>query len=124
MVKSRVKADDIVSKKEQFGIWLGMPKYARRPSSMDELAVEMDVSVRSLKRWQFDPVVLHNKENSLKILASKNDQYEIIQALINKAKAGNSTHIKLFLEWQGEIGPINRKQDKEEPRKFEVKIVS
>ncbi len=125
MARNTAEEQSVIDqKKEQYGLWLGLPEKVRNPKTLVELSKQLDVNVRTLTRWASDPLVQHNKFNALKILTSQQDRYEIIQSVVAKAKKGSVSHAKLFFEWQGEVGPINRQQVREEPRKFEVKIVS
>jgi transcriptional regulator with XRE-family HTH domain len=81
--------------------WLAETKYNRTPSTREELAKELGVSSRTLRRWQekegFGEMV---KERTRELLRS--DFPEILGALRREANKGSFQHIKLALEMLGE----------------------
>lgn len=120
--KPRGTPADIEKKKEQFGMWLGLPKEAREQKNLEELAKFLDVNKLSLGKWKEDPIVIHTKENALRIFAGKHN-WKVTDKLIELAEAGQVGPMRLYMEWQGMIGPVRKREESTEARKFEVTIV-
>jgi hypothetical protein len=109
--------------KIQFGMWLGMPAYARQDDekTQESFSKKIGVQHETLSRWKKDPLVIDTAENAIKIWGA-NDKLEVVKGIIEKAKEGNPAMARLYMEWQGEIS--TKKSTGVENREFQVKLVT
>ncbi len=118
MARPRMSKEEVNDKKQQFGMWLGLPKDVREPKTQEELAKTLDTTEQTLCAWAKDPIVKAAKDGAIKLLGG-NDMYEVTKSLTGKAKSGSFQHQRLYLEWQGQIGNKETK-GKSEPIEFKV----
>lgn len=113
MAKTRMTQIESEEKKQQFGLWLGLPKEVRTPKTQEELAKQLGTTEQTLCSWAKDPLVLAAKDGALKVLGG-NDMYAVIQTIVNKAKEGNYQMARLYMEWQGQVGKQQAAKPEEE----------
>ena len=81
--------------------WLALPKADRKPKNDTDIAKEIGVDVRTLRRWKHLPDFWENVRNegraNLRVSIGR-----IYDALIKEAEEGSYQHIKLCLEMLGE----------------------
>lgn len=99
--------------KEQFLIWCGLPVPARAADEKDQEAWrhKYHVSKPTLSAWKKDPAGKRIMASAFKALGG-NEMPEVVQALIRKCKEGNPQALRLYLEWQGEVGTQRVRGDK------------
>ena len=88
--------------KRQFGIWLGMPPESREETQV-QLAKKLGVNPLTLVRWKQEPEVQAIARDALKILGG-DKMTEVIKSLTKEAIDGNVQAMRLYMEWQGQIG--------------------
>lgn len=117
----RPKAGSTEDLKIQFGIWLGLPPDARQADekTQEEFAKKIGVTLKTLIQWKSDPGVQETARNSMRILGG-NRKMKIIDKLMSMAEMGDVAAIKLYLEWQGEIGQRAMDIEKKRPRSMEL----
>lgn len=115
-----MKADESQSKKQQFGIWLGLPPGSREPPSQIELAAQLGVTEQSLTTWKRDPIVQEIAKNALQLMALGHN-LEIWNSTIEKAKEGNVMAQRLYYDLTNQL---RQKETKGIPGKFVVEYVT
>ncbi len=116
-MRARGSKQEIEDKKQQFGMWLGIPPAFRVPKSQEEFGEKLGINVALLTRWKQDEIVIKAKEAAVKLLAG-NDMYEVVQAMTAKAKEGNPQMARLFMEYLEQIGT---KKGRSEPIEFVIR---
>lgn len=108
-------------KKNQFGIWLGIPVSARKDDekTMEQFAAKLGITDMTLTRWKNDPQVQEIARSAVKQFFG-NDSFEVVKSIVQKAKEGNAQMARLFLEYNGDIGTGVKK--KEPPKDWKVTI--
>ena len=98
--------------KRQYGIWLGLPKHARKEDEQTEeaLAKKLGVSSKSMSRWKLDPIVIETEASAIKLFAG-NDELEVTRIMILKAKEGSHLDRRLYYEYIGRLGSNQPKPD-------------
>jgi hypothetical protein len=101
-------------------MWLGMPPNSRQPDekTAKEFAEKIGVREETLSRWRQDALVRKVSDNAMKLYGG-NSKLEVINAIIESAKHGNSQAQRLYLEWQGELVS----KTKGLPAEFSVKYI-
>jgi hypothetical protein len=111
--------------KQQLGIWMGIPPEDRieGEKSLVEMATKMGLTEQTVEKWKYDLTVQEAARNSLRILGG-NHKLKIINKLVSMAEKGDIPAIKLFLEWQGEIGVAANEIRKHKPRAMELTLIT
>ena len=83
--------------KELFAEWLVVPKNMREPKTQKELASVLNVQPETMSRWkkdqEFQDLVFEKARVRLEV-----ELPDIMQVIVDKAKAGNFQFVKLVLE--------------------------
>ena len=83
--------------KEMFAEWLAVPKNMREPKTQKELASVLNVQPETMSRWKqdqgFRDLVFEKARERLEV-----ELPDIMQVIVDKAKAGNFQFVKLVLE--------------------------
>ncbi len=105
----------------QFGIWMGMPVSARKEDerTQETFALKLGVNKKTLERWKKEPEVQAIAKEALQLLAG-NDELDILNSMISKAKEGSVTHQRLYYEVLGKIGVGAKKGGGEVPKEISV----
>ena len=119
----RPKAGQTEGLKQQYGMWLGLPDSARKDDEKTQamLAEKLGVAEKTLSLWRGDPIVEEARNNSIKVLGG-NEKLAIVNALINKCKTGDHNAIRVYLEWQGEIGANSIKKFTQAPSSMQINL--
>jgi len=107
---ARPKSGETNDKKQQFGMWLGLPVAARPGDSKTQYQIceKIGITKKTASKWRQDPLVQDTARNIIKLLAG-NDQVEVLNAIIKDAKGGQAAQQRIFAEMMGWIG--TRKPD-------------
>jgi len=89
------------ARQEKFIEWLATPNYERFPPTHEELAPEIGVTSRTLRRWKQIPALKEAVRQRVRALLG-DDLPDIYGALRKQAKEGSFQHIKLAMEMTGE----------------------
>ena len=89
------------ARQRKFIEWLATPNYERYPPTQEELATEIGVVSRTLRRWKKKPELQEAVRQRVRDLLG-DDLPDIYGALRKAAKEGNFQHIKLVMEMTGE----------------------
>jgi len=89
------------ARQQKFIEWLSTPNYERYPQTHEELADELGITSRTLRRWKSKPELQEAVRQRIRELLG-DDLPDIYGALRKKAKEGNFQHIKLAMEMTGE----------------------
>lgn len=107
-------------RKQQLGMWLGLPKEFREPKTQEELAKQLEVSKETLSTWKKDPFVRETEANATKLfLGGKETAGLFIKSMRDGLKEGSHPWGRLFAEMQGYIGRIEK--EKAETIQFVIK---
>ena len=89
------------ARQRNFIEWLATPNYERFPPTHEELADELGITSRTLRRWKQKPELQEAVRQRVRELLG-DDLPDIYGALRAKAKEGHFQHIKLAMEMTGE----------------------
>ena len=89
------------ARQRKFIEWLAIPNYERFPQTHEELADELGITSRTLRRWKQKPELQEAVRQRVRELLG-DDLPDIYGALRAKAKEGHFQHIKLAMEMTGE----------------------
>jgi hypothetical protein len=102
---NKLPTEESVQKRIQFGIWMGIPAYARDPQlqTIEQIGYKLGVSKETIRAWKKDKFVLQIAENAVKIHAGTH-KFSIVNKMIEQAEAGDHNAQKLYLDYMGELG--------------------
>ena len=99
--KTTAEADaQLTPRQQRYLEWLALPKSARRPPTRLELANELGVTDRALRKWNHT-YNLEQRAADLALGYLVKHAPDVLGALVRGAKRGNHKDIKLFLELTG-----------------------
>jgi len=106
-------------RKQQLGMWLGLPREFRVPRTQEELAEQLEVSKETLSTWKKDPFVRETQANAVKLYLGGQETAALFMKSM-RAGLKESSHPwgRLYAEMMGWIG-VKGKEKEEAP---EVKI--
>ena len=114
---------EVRDKQIQYGMWLGLPIEARDPKTQEELGEVLDIRPETLARWKKVKAVKDARANALMVFANRKHRYEIIQAMIERAKEkGGNQDRKLFFQWTGEIEGKRQNHSPDKPIELNIKL--
>lgn len=91
-------------KEERYLTWLLTPEGDRDPGTQKELAVELEVSVSTLKRWrEYEHFEAEYNRRWRQLRGGPENVKKVVDALFAKAVGGDNTAMKLYLEWAREL---------------------
>jgi hypothetical protein len=116
-VFNKLPTEESIQKRIQFGIWMGIPAYARDPElqTREQIGFKLGVSKETIRAWKKDKFVLQIAENAVKINAGTH-KFSIINKIIQQAENGDHNAQKLYLDYMGELGS-SRYEPKDKPKK-------
>jgi len=102
MSRIRGTKEEIISKKSQYGMWLGLPEEAREPSEQRELAKQLGVDITTLPKWKNDPLVIQAKENALKLFYKSGTKVALfLKSVEDGLRDGRPQTQRLYAEMAG-----------------------
>jgi|SRR5215211_4206485 len=90
----------LTPRQQRYLEWLALPKSARHPPTRLELANELGVTDRALRKWN-RTYNLEERAADLALSYLVKHAPDVLAALVRGAKRGNHKDIKLFLELTG-----------------------
>jgi len=107
-------------RKQQLGMWLGLPREFRVPRTQEELAVQLEVSKETLSTWKKDPFVRETQANAVKLYLGGQETAGLFMKSIRKGLLdGAHPWGRLYAEMMGYIGKAEK--EKTEPIQFVIK---
>lgn len=115
----RGTVEETKSRKQQFGMWLGLPPEARVPPTQEELAAQLEVNTTTLAKWKKDIIVIEAKENAVKLFFTSGPKMaEFMDSIDKGLKKGTAATQRLFAEMAGLVG---KGEGKMEPVEITIK---
>lgn len=109
-----IQEKKLTEDQQKFVDYLAIPA-TKRPKTQKAFAKELGVAEQTLAKWKKKPDLMEEVHNRKRQLVGIEDYSAIIDALVLKAKMGSYNHIKLVMEWLGEISsnqfPTQRKNN-------------
>ena len=102
---ARPKTGATESKKQEYGIWLGIPELARQEGerTQKEFSIKMGISEKTLIKWRKLPEVQAIAQSAIKILAG-NEALAIMNKIIEGAMKGSTQDKRLYSDIMGWTG--------------------
>ena len=94
------EAPSLTPRQQRYLEWLALPKGARNPPTRLELANELGVTDRALRKWN-RAYNLEERAAEMALGYLVEHVPDVLGALVRGAKRGNHKDIKLFLELTG-----------------------
>ena len=120
MARERGTKEEIEDKKQQFGMWLGLPKEAREPKTQEAMAEQLGTFTETLTKWKRDEIVKKAKNNALKLFYGGGAKMAIFMKSIEDGlvKGAPATQ-RLYAEMIGLVG--SQEKGKQEPVEIIIK---
>ena len=119
MPRERGTKEEVENKKQQFGMWLGLPKETREPQTQEVLAKQLGTFTEVLTKWKRDPIVKKAKDNALKLFYGSGEKMALFMKSIEEGLTENKPATqRLYAEMVGLVGA----QDKGKPEPVEIII--
>ena len=100
MTNDRKSADEYAEMREEFALWLALPKHERKPKTQKEFARAHDIRDATLSGWkalpQFAEIVT---KNSIAVASSMLGR--VLHSIAGHAMKGDDANARLFLEALG-----------------------
>tara|TARA_Y100000310_G_scaffold334298_1_gene413796 strand:+ start:808 stop:1182 length:375 start_codon:yes stop_codon:yes gene_type:complete len=120
---ARPKKGELEDRKQQYGMWLGIPILARKDDekTQTQICAKLNISENTARKWRSEPFIQEIARNAFKILGG-NDMAAVTRAIVDGALEGSPSMARLYMEWQGEVGM--RKDVSKTPTGFSVKFTT
>lgn len=120
MARERGTKEEIADKKQQFGMWLGLPKEAREPKTQEALAKQLGTFTETLTKWKRDDIVKKAKDSALKLFYGSGEKMAIFMTSIEDGLKKNAPATqRLYAEMIGLVG--SQEKGKQEPVEIIIK---
>ena len=120
MARERGTKEEIEDKKQQFGMWLGLPKETREPKTQEAMAKQLGTFTETLTKWKRDEIVKKAKNNALKLFFGSGGEMALfMKSMKDGLKEGKPATQRLYAELIGAVG--SQSDGKQEPVEIIVK---